>query len=72
MPKIQSGKSTEKNTAYTRKMRIIDGFIVSQSGKKAKRCRIHMSYCLNTGAMDEIIVTIHHVAEGFKNFTGSK
>jgi len=59
----------DKKIINKRNIHLIDASNVRQIGKNAIICRIHMSYNLNIGAMDEIIVTDHHTAEGFQHYT---
>ena len=58
----------EKADISRRRVKLIDGSCVKQVGSEGKTLRIHMSYDLTLGCMDEVTVTDHHTAESFEQF----
>lgn len=59
----------EKANPDRRRIKLIDGSCIKQVGLKGETLRIHMSYDLTLGCMDEVLVTDHHTAESFEPFT---
>ena len=55
-----------------RNIHLIDASSVVKVGKEGISYRIHMSYNLKKGCMDEIKVTDHHKAENFNHFSIQK
>jgi len=53
----------------SRNIHLIDASDIRRIGKDSYIARMHMSYCLNMGVVDEVTVTDNHKAEGFQNFT---
>jgi len=51
-----------------RVIHLIDASNVAEAGSKGKVFRLHTSYNLNIGSMDEVKVTDKHTAESFEHF----
>ena len=55
-----------------RTVKLLDGSILKQAGTKGKRggesIRVHMSYNLSSGCMDDVLVTDKYTAESVTNF----
>jgi len=62
-------KIPNKIPIISRNIHLIDASDVRRIGKDGYIARMHLSYCINMGVMDEVKVTDHHIAEGFQNFT---
>ena len=62
----------EELSAKKLNVRLIDASDVKAQGDNGMVYRIHMSYNLSAGCMDEIKVTDHHTAESFAHFTIEK
>lgn len=54
--------------AKDRKVYLIDGSCFRQEGKNMNIYKAHMSYCLNTGCMNEVKITDNHTAESLKHY----
>jgi hypothetical protein len=52
----------------SRRIKLVDGSIITQYGKKGETVRIHMCYDLTHGCMDETHVTDNRTAESFALF----
>ena len=52
-----------------RVVHLVDGSNIVKAGKDGEAYRIHMSYNLNIGSMDEVKVTDKHTAEGFAHYS---
>jgi len=62
-------KSKQEKPVEGRTIKLIDATRILQEGKEHKEHRVHMSYNLTSGCMDEIKITDVHTAESFKHYT---
>jgi hypothetical protein len=57
----------EETPVKNRQIHLVDGSCIAEAASRNMTYRIHMSYNLRSGCMDDIQVTDHHTAESFRH-----